>query len=79
MNIYSLRNLVGTVLKILYLSPLDESVLILKGLKQTQYWLDFNATHFFVILKGVRTIHWQIYYDFLIQKKYMHKNVSGQP
>ena len=76
---YLLRNLIGTVLKILYLSPWDKSVLILKWLKQTQYWLDFNVKHFFVILKGVRIIHWQISHDFLIQQKFMHKNVFGQP
>ena len=45
---YLLCNHVGTVLKILYLSPWDESVLILKWLKKAQYWLDFNVTNFFV-------------------------------
>ena len=62
-----------------HLSPWDKSVLILKGLKQTQFWFDFYVTNFYVILKGVRTIHWQILHDFLIQKKYMHKNIFGQP
>ena len=74
-----LRNLVCKVLKILYLSPWDKTDIILKWPKQTQYWLDFNVMHFFVILNSVRTIHSQISHDFLIQKKYMHKNVFGQP
>ena len=35
-----LCNLVGTVLKILYLSPLIKTILTLKRQRLTQYWLD---------------------------------------
>ena len=41
--------------------------------------IEFNVTIFFVILNGVRTIYQKIFHDFLIQKKYIHKNVFGQP